>query len=109
MSRIFVERGLEIRLGISAAKVREINANPSMPPHRQQKKAARWQLQTKHNSNSKIMKKTFLTLTLLTALGAAWVARSADEPAPAATPAPAAAASATPKRADPNVEQRLAD
>jgi len=55
------------------------------------------------------MKKTFLTLTLLTALGAAWVARSADEPAPAAAPAAAAAASATPKRADPNVEQRLAD
>src|SRR4051794_30551234 len=52
------------------------------------------------------MKRTLLTLTLLTALGAAtWVARGADEPAAAA----AAPATATPKRADPNVEQRLAD
>src|SRR5438477_4915864 len=53
------------------------------------------------------MKKILLSLAISTALGAAtWVARAADEAAPAAAPAPA---SATPKRADPNVEQRLAD
>src|SRR5437868_6224845 len=53
------------------------------------------------------MKKILLSLAISTALGAAaWVARAADEAAPAAASAPA---STTPKRADPNVEQRLAD
>ncbi len=53
------------------------------------------------------MKKILLTLAISTVLGATtWVARAADE---AATPAASAPASAIPKRADPNVEQRLAD
>jgi len=56
------------------------------------------------------MKKTLLTiLTILSA--AAWSVRAADEPAVPAAPAAAApaAAAAVPKRADPTVEQRLAD
>src|SRR5437870_12495980 len=53
------------------------------------------------------MKKTLLTLSISIALTAAtWVARAADEAVPAAS---AATPSATPKRADPTVEQRLAD
>ena len=53
------------------------------------------------------MKKTLLTLSISIVLTAAtWVARAADEAAPAAS---AATPSATPKRADPTVEQRLAD
>jgi ammonium transporter, Amt family len=55
------------------------------------------------------MKRILLTLTALTLLSAAsWVARAADEPAPATTPA-TAAATAVPKRADPTVDQRLSD
>jgi len=56
------------------------------------------------------MKRTLLTiLTILSA--AAWSVRAADEPAAPAAPAAAApaAAAAVPKRADPTVEQRLAD
>ncbi len=54
------------------------------------------------------MKKSLLFVLLTTALGAlAPISRAADAPAVAA-PAPASA-SATPKRADPTVDQRLAD
>src|SRR5206468_8557741 len=45
------------------------------------------------------MKKIFLTFTLATVMATTWVVCAADE---TATPA-------TPKRADPSVEQRLAD
>src|ERR1700704_6394954 len=56
------------------------------------------------------MKKIILNLAMLIALGATtWVVRAADEPTPPAAAAAPAAASAIPKRADPNVEQRLAD
>ena len=55
------------------------------------------------------MKRIILNLTMLVALGATTrVVRAADEPTPPAAAAPAAA-SAIPKRADPSVEQRLAD